>query len=173
MRNKLLGFVIGLFFLLAACSNVDQAPDEEPSEVDSATPTAPTLTTDTPDEEGYPAPESPDAYPAPGSEDSYPEPAGQEGYPPPSEAEPTLDPYPGGMAFIERPAGLQCEDPIYPDLKSAETALEEAGITIQSAEEVELVVCQACGCPTSLHYRVTINPADLNTALSLGWKRGS
>ncbi|MGD2049877.1 MAG: hypothetical protein PVH03_10285 [Chloroflexota bacterium] len=164
MRIILLGIVLGLFFLLAACSNVTQGPTEEPSEVDSATPTAPALETDTPDEVGYPAP---------GSEESYPEPAEQEGYPPPSAPVPTRDPYPGGVAFIEHPAGLQCEDPNYPDLRSAEAALEEAGIEIQSAEAVELVVCQACGCPTSLHYRISIDPADLNTALSLGWQRGS
>lgn len=164
MRKTLLGIVFGLFFLLAACSNVAQGPTEEPSEVDSVTPTAPTVETVTPDEEGYPAPSS---------EESSPEPAGQEGYPPPSEPLPTRDPYPGGVAFIEHPAGLQCEDPIYPDLRSAEAALEEAGITIQNAEAVELVVCQACGCPTSLHYRISIDPADLDSALSLGWQRGS
>jgi hypothetical protein len=175
VKRIILGLELGLFFLLAACSNGDQEPTDEPSEIDSATPTvaSPVLATVIPEEEGYPAPEGPDVYPPPGSGEVFPEPAGQEGYPAPSEAEPTRDPYPGGFAVIEHPAGLQCEDPLYPDLKSATTALEDAGISVQEAEEVEYVVCAACGCPTSLHYRILIDPADLNTALSLSWQRGS
>lgn len=173
MKRISLGLVLGLFILLVACSNRAQQPTDEPTELDSATPTAPVSTSVSPGEEGYPAPVSPDVYPPPDSEESSPGPAEQEGYPVPSESESPLDPYPGGVAIIEHPAGSQCEDPLYPDLESAIGALEEAGITIQDAEEVELLVCEACGCPTSLHYRIQINPSDLNAALSLGWQRGS
>jgi hypothetical protein len=173
VRKIILGIVFVLFFLLAACSNGEQGPTEEPTGVDSEAPAAPALATVTPEEAGYPAPESLDAYPPASSDESNLGPAEQEGYPAPSEPEPTRDPYPGGVAFIEHPAGFQCEDPAYPDLRSAEAALEEAGITVQNAEEVELVVCEACGCPTSTHYRITIDPADIDSALSLGWQRGN
>ncbi|MCZ7668709.1 MAG: hypothetical protein M5U34_16690 [Chloroflexi bacterium] len=33
----------------------------------------------------------------------------------------------------------------------------------------ELMVCSACDCPTSAHYRAEINAADMNKATALGW----
>lgn len=122
---------------------------------------------------------------APGSPEEYPPPI--ESYPvespPPIFNEPTGYPvgplptstpfaYPADATFwIVRSAGLQCESPTYEDLNEATSALEAGGIDVQEAEEVDLIVCQACGCPTSQTFRVLISAADLTAAEALGWSR--
>ena len=85
---------------------------------------------------------------------------------------PTLNPYPGGFAVILLAAGAQCEEVAVPNLSAAIGMLEEAGIVVLAAEEIAMNVCQACGCPTSVHYRAQIHPEDLETAYELGWYRG-
>lgn len=154
---------IGLF--LVACNGGD--PTATPT--DSApTATLPPLLpppTDAP----YPGPDDPGGYPGPG-EPLNPTPELPPGYPPPTEA-PPYDPYPGGVAFVIAPLGLQCEEPTFPDITTAVAALEAGGVTVESFEEVDLAVCAACGCPTSRHFRVAIAPTDLELARQLGWVR--
>jgi hypothetical protein len=83
-------------------------------------------------------------------------------------APPTLmsveDPYPGGMAWIIRPVGVQCEEGTaegYGDLHEAIITLTAAG----------LAVAASCGSPTSTHYRLQIPSADLDKAVSMGWEK--
>ena len=83
----------------------------------------------------------------------------------------TRDAYPGGFGVFIRPAGLQCEDPIYNNADAAIADLQEAGIEIIEVSQVEIVVCEACGCPSSEQFRVSIDPADIAAALRLGWQR--
>jgi len=123
------------------------------------------------------APATPAGYPAPTLVQGYPEPPTPlptlEGYPELPTAAPLVGGYPAGTTFwVLHPAGAQCEEPLtYPDLESATSALQEAGVTPLAAEEADLLVCEACGCPTSRHYRVQIDVADLGQAESLGWSR--
>jgi hypothetical protein len=105
------------------------------------------------------------------------------GYPAPPTATLPAPGYPGGQPvlpthaypvegelWIVHAAGEQCEDALtYPDLEAAEQALEDAGVTVLDSETIDLIVCSACGCPTSLHYRVLINATDLTAALALEW----
>ncbi len=94
------------------------------------------------------------------------------GYPEPPTPLPTRDPYPGGMAVIVHPLGEQCsDDPFYADVDDAVEQLEAEGIKVLGSEEVDLVVCSACGCPTSTHIQLQISPDDLAKAESLGWRR--
>ena len=109
----------------------------------------------------------PTSYPAPPT----PTPPGTDSGYPVFTPVPTNDPYPGGLAVIVHPMGLQCEDVIYADLSAAISSLEEAGIAVVAAEEIGLEVCEACGCATSEHFRVQINPEDLARSLELGWQR--
>ena len=165
MKKCLTFFSLLLMVILAACTSGNQEPTEEPAATASpALKTVPPKATDI-------GPITPVPYPPPREDAGYPAPALPEGYPAP-ELQATIDPYPGGFAVIQHPAGVQCEDPLYPDLDSAIAALEEAGIKTNKAEVIEMMVCTACGCPTSTHYRVLIAPIDLNEALSLGWQRG-
>jgi hypothetical protein len=108
-------------------------------------------------------------YPGPGQ---IPAPAN--GYPgqqtPPLLAPPQA--YPGsGEIWLIRPAGIQCEGKEYPDLATAVAALESAGVQVIASELVSLMVCEACGCPTSEHYRMQVNLVDIPKAENLGWIR--
>ena len=96
-----------------------------------------------------------------------------EGYPPPATLIPTIDPYPvGEMVWLILPVGEQCaeaDESIYSDLQEAVAGLTAAGVPVKSSEMVELMVCTACGCPTSAHFRVEIDSLNLEKAVSLGW----
>lgn len=142
-RFLVIALMILTLGLLAGCGGTD-----EPAENDNS---------------GYPAPvtppielptETPDGYPAP---------------PPPP---PTTDPYPvSNRLWIIHPAGEQCaETLVFENLDEATTALEQEGILVFEAEEVGRMVCEACGCPTSEHFRVQIDAGDLDRAVSLGWE---
>jgi hypothetical protein len=149
---------------MVACSGgADDEPTVEPTEesppVEStSTAESPPIETATPASPSYPAPPTPTP---PGVDDGYPV------YTP----APTYDPYPGGLATIVRPMGLQCEEPVFPDLSAAIGSLEDAGIVVVAAEEVALNVCDGCGCATSEHFRMQINAEDLGKALDMGWLR--
>lgn len=143
---------------------LEVAPEETavPQEI-----AAPTITPPPPPE-SYPAPPPP-----PANSESYPAapaalpPAPPAGYP---------DAYPGaeGLVWILRPVGEQCAEAdqnSYADLQEAVAALTAAGLTVGEAEMTELMVCSACGCPTSAHYRVQVDAADVPTAVSLGWEQ--
>ncbi len=158
--------LVGLL-LLSACSSGGQEPTAEPTlEATSPVPVVATV----PPKATEVGPPTPAGYPAPANDIGAPEPPG---YPEPPSIEPTVDPYPGGFAVIQHSAGVQCEDPLFPDLDSAIAALEQAGIKVQEGEEMQLLVCESCSCPTSTHYRVLIHPAELDAALALGWQRGN
>jgi hypothetical protein len=156
---------IAVLLLLTACgSDSDEIPTEEVEP--PVTEPAPALSTIefTATEPGYPGPTSPDSYPGPVDDPGYPG-------PPPATPEPAS--YPAGTVFwMLHPAGMQCEDPlIYPELEDAVAALEDNEVIVSSSEEVELLVCAACGCPTSKYYRVQIDADDLIAATALGWVR--
>lgn len=170
MKKSLLPLIILLALLIAGCA-VDRSEQASPEPGDDG-PDLPAVTepapaTETPDQDvqdGYPGPDQ-NGYPAPSLPTPFPP-----GYPAPV-IEPTIDPYPGGLAIVVLPAGQQCQEPTYPDQASALATLEDAGILVREISEVELMVCEACTCPTSLHYRALINPEDIALALSLGWQR--
>jgi hypothetical protein len=93
-------------------------------------------------------------------------------YPAPPTPAPTVDPYPGGVVWIIRPVGVQCEEgtaPGYNDLREATSTLTAAGVAVAQSEMTELMVTDVCGSPTSAHFRVQIAAGDLQTALSMGW----
>ncbi len=93
-------------------------------------------------------------------------------YPGPPTMMPTLDPYPGGLVWIIRPAGIQCEQgtlPGYSDLSEAITTTTASGVKVKEAELIDIPVAQQCGQPTSTHYRLQIAAEDTETAVSTGW----
>jgi hypothetical protein len=165
VKKSTILFVFILILLLSACGG---ASEEEPtSESDSATEeAAPALpTVDSPlIEPGYPGPEEPVGYPGP---------QGEPGYPAPPVSTPAPSSYPAGTTFwMLHSAGLQCEQPLtYPELADALAALENRGVTVIKSEATGMMVCEACGCPTSEHYRVEIDATDLQAAIALGWVR--
>ena len=174
MKKLFLVMILLAAVMLAACSGggEDEAT-EEPGDNAPALPEATPADSgsdssdddgDKPGSDGYPGPLD-SGYPAP----SLPAPISP-GYPAPSPG-PTVDAYPGGFAALIRPAGLQCEDPSYADMDAAVAELEGAGIKVHEVSRVDMMVCEACGCPTSDHFRVLIEPADLAAALLLGWAR--
>jgi hypothetical protein len=162
VKNTLLPIGLIIIGLLVACSS---SSDVEPTSNPEPTLTAKPVETSIP----LPTLTSP-AYPPPVI--TAPDPTLlPEGYPAPPVPPPTLDPYPGGVVWIVLPVGLQCEEPENTDIQLAIDTLKEAGVTVLSSEQISLEVCQACGCPTSGHYRAQIDPSGLSTALSLGWNR--
>lgn len=85
---------------------------------------------------------------------------------------PTQDAYPGGLAWVQHPIGVQCEEgtlPGYETLEDAQATLTTAGIRVKEAEVIDIPMVQQCGQPSSVHYRLQIPAEDLQTALSLGW----
>lgn len=156
-----------LLLLLAACGPAAADPTSAPNEPLPArsTPTSdpallPGANAPQVESPGYPPP-LPTATPLP------------DGYPLPT---PTADPYPAGATTdttaILRPLGEQCTDANtyqYANTQEARAALTAAGITVLNVTTVELMVCEACGCPTSTHYRAEIAATDLSKATALGW----
>jgi hypothetical protein len=95
-------------------------------------------------------------------------------YPAPQEL-PTIDPYPANAntVWVLHPVGEQCEDASagkYTGTQDAKAGLTAAGLTVHDISTTDLMVCTACGCPTSTHYRAEINETDLDKAVSLGWE---
>jgi hypothetical protein len=116
----------------------------------------------------------------PAREDGYPPPPPAlptaEGYPEPPPPAATVDPYPeavDGFIWMLLPVGIQCEDDAsqYNDLQDAVAGLTAVNASTGQSEIIELMVCSACGCPTSAHYRVQVSVTDVTTARSLGWER--
>ena len=170
---------LGLFMLilalvlLAACQGTNGVGGETstPGSGDEVVPQGSPTSASVPSEatttpipvDGYPPP-PPTSVPSP------------EGYPGPPTPIPTLDPYPAGvLIWIVRPVGEQCADPEaseVSDLQEAVAELAAAGVPVESSGTVDLLVCAACGCPTSTHYRVQIQATNFSRAESLGWVRG-
>jgi len=93
-------------------------------------------------------------------------------YPAQPSPAPTVNPYPGGLIWIIRPVGVQCEAerPIgYGSLNEAVAILFAAGVSVQASETIELGVTTACGSPTSEHYRVQIGADHLPAVEGIGW----
>jgi hypothetical protein len=185
--KKLEGF-LSLFFILifVGCSTggtePTPAPDEEPYPANDIFP-RPTVTP-VPDDETYPAPDEqteeleayppprtpvePEAYPPPSDSDSdaYPPPPptpAQESYPDPESAATDL-------IWVIRPVGEQCAaETDYADLQAAVADLIAIGVHVETSETIDLIVCQACGCPTSAHFRAQIPASDFSDAEQLGW----
>jgi hypothetical protein len=171
LKQYLFRSVTAALLLLSACRGAATP------EVPAATPPpypgpAPAL----PDRDPYPVRPTPTSLPAPYPSLEEPAPTST----PPAQA--TLaaadQPVPAGTdpageaIWLLRPWGIQCEEPAgfeYRDVHAAAAALDEAGIEVLAAESVELMVCQACGCATSEHFRVLIPAAGLSQALDLGW----
>jgi hypothetical protein len=121
--------------------------------------------------ESAPPPDAPEAYPAQPTAVPL-----TEGYPAPSDPIATIDPYPeavDGFIWMLLPVGVQCEDEVntYTDLQDALAGLTAVNVRTGQSEITELIVCTACGCPTSAHYRVQVSVEDVNAAQALGWKR--
>jgi hypothetical protein len=147
------GAVTLVALLLVACGG----PETAATPTSLPTPTVmalPQIDPTPPPVDAYPAPVQP-AQPA----DGYPAPA--------SPALPSG--YPGDATWFILPAGIQCEEPLYADLRAAVAALQSAGISVITAETVTLPVCQGCGCPTSEHYRVEIPAGAADAAVALEW----
>lgn len=85
----------------------------------------------------------------------------------------TVGGYPEEFPYVwlVKPVGEQCseEDEPKTSLSSEVSALQDAGAIVSSTGNTYLIVCEACGCPTSEHYRVRVNKEDLELAQSLGW----
>ncbi|MCA9968906.1 MAG: hypothetical protein KC425_01760 [Anaerolineales bacterium] len=162
MTNFKFAFLFGLLLLLAACggntANVTPAPDTLPALEPDATAEPQPTNTPTADDDapGYPV-QRPTVTPLP------------EGYP---AAPAGRDPYPAesGFVWMIRPAGQQCAEQLdFADLQSAVDALAAEGVSVNDQGTVDLLVCEACDCPTSLHYRAQVAAADVATAELLGW----
>jgi hypothetical protein len=160
MTKRTIFLTLSVFLLLLAACN---SPDEP--NANEATPfISPSLTPIATVDPSYPGPQVSNTPPSA----AYPI------QPTPAPAQPDAA-YPGANGetmWIIRPLGQQCVDPstyTFPDLSTTVAALTTAGITVLSAEEIALMVCEACDCPTSEHFRVLINSSDYAAAQTLGW----
>ena len=164
-----------LTFIIAACGPaVDgQSPPTEPDISETVSAPVPE-NTEVPSQPPLPEPTNPaleESYPPP-----PPAPPVSDGYPEPPPPVATIDPYPeavDGFIWMLLPVGIQCEDDAiqYNDLQDAVAGLTAVNAQTGQSEITELVVCSACGCPTSTHYRVQVNVDSVSAAQSLGWER--
>ncbi|MCB8967112.1 MAG: hypothetical protein R3E31_24040 [Chloroflexota bacterium] len=165
MRNIKTIFLMSLILvILTACGaavETTATPAAEPTTLPQpnteprATVTPLGETTD--DASGYPAPPTTTPYP--------------EGYVGPDQS-PTVNPYPAkaGFVWMIQAAGIQCEGNMkYNNVEEAVAPLQEAGIAVESSMSMNLAVCEACSCPTSLHFRIQVAEDDVKAAEALGW----
>lgn len=175
MNQRLIVALISLILLVIFSSGCGQATpsDSTPEPAGAPTNNAPALEQVTSEAPTLTPPSLPQGYPP--AEESAPEnPQNDPDYPGPPTPQPTIDPYPGGLIWILRPVGIQCEDGTeegYRDLQEAVATLIGAGVTVSKAEMTEMMVTAVCGAPTSEHYLVQISSDDLELALSMGWKQ--
>ncbi len=169
MKKSLLLILMFIMIFITACNSSPPTNTESPNSPENSEqnpPPGPNNTESSNSFEPYPG-----ALAIPPTATPYPP-----GYPAPQTI-PTPDPYPGGKTettvWIVFPVGIQCEDADdgikYKSEKEAEAGLTAAGIQVRQVTTTELMVCAACGCPTSAHYRAEINEADLNKANALEW----
>lgn len=146
MTQLRLFVLVTVITLLTACRG-GTSPEITPAPLPSAP---------LPDSSSYPAPALP-ALPT--------------GYPEAAAPTATTPAESGKTVWLLHPWGIQCEGPgPYADLAAAVSALEEAGVDVLEAQNVELMVCQACGCATSEHFRVQVAAEDRPATLALGWQ---
>ena len=89
------------------------------------------------------------------------------------DALPTRNPYPaaGEYIWMSVPMGEQCaESMTYPTMQDAVWVLQGEGIGVFNQRTEDLMVCSACGCPTSTHYSMQILATDQAAAEELGWQ---
>ncbi len=160
-----------MLFLLAACGP-KQPESVEPTAVPPTTAPAenPRPTVTNVPNDGYPAPD------ANSNADGYPvmaETAVPDDYPVIDyEALPTRDPYPDSdeYVWVAIPMGEQCSEAVtYPTEQDAADSLMEEGVAVYGTKTIELMVCTACGCPTSTHFLMQILATDEVQAEELGW----
>jgi len=170
VRRYIIMWIFAVGLLLTACgpSTETDSTKETTKPTKEPGPALPTLDTSLV-VTAYPAPSDSDSAVSP--PESVDEPTGYPEPVLPSET-PTPYAYPEGTKFwLRHPAGIQCEDMVYPTLEDATAALEKNGVPVLQAEEVNMIVCEACNCPTSEQYRVFIDANYLEAALDLGWVR--
>lgn len=159
-------FIVLLFSLIVTACGSTLSTETLPESDDNNQEARPTPTTESPasepieQDESYPV-SAPTAVPLP------------EGYPA-AQAIPTYDPYPAGgnTVWVVYPVGIQCEDAsasTYKNEQEVKSGLTAAGITVHNVTLTELMVCTACDCPTSAHYRAEIEASQLDAAITLGW----
>jgi len=172
MNRFVLIFVLLAVVLIAACGPaVPATPPANPDGDGDTGGLQPRPTPTTAALNGQPAQSNPanSSYPPPlPSPTPFPE-----GYPAAPSLS-TVDPYPAqeGSVWILHPVGVQCSDPSeykYQTEQDVIADLTAVGITVQQITLTELMVCSACDCPTSTHYRVQIPAADLSKAEALEW----
>lgn len=86
---------------------------------------------------------------------------------------PTRNPYPapGEYIWLSVPMGEQCAESItYPTVQDAILLLNSEGIAVFDQRIEELMVCTACGCPTSTHYAMQVLATDQAAAEKIGWQ---
>ncbi len=181
MKNKWLFFLIfSLVLVMTGCGGdangtVPEAngPDTAPANqlpenstepggsTDSSSAPRPTITPAAPVES-----ETVESYPPP-----PPPTAAEEGYPSVIFTQPSTQAYPivEGFVWMARAAGEQCGEVELPTLSDAVAELQGVGIEVQEPHTASLAVCQACGCPTSLHFWAQVPEDGVNTAENLGW----
>jgi predicted small lipoprotein YifL len=186
MKNKFLMMSLLLtIFIFAACGPAaeTESPPTDPDISETESALEPVLEeTQAPPLEATEVQSQPEVSEpsAPAQEDGYPPPPPAlptaEGYPEPPPPAATVDPYPeavDGFIWMLLPVGIQCEDDAiqYNDLQDAVAGLTAVNASTGQSEITELMVCSACGCPTSAHYRVQVSVDDVMAARSLGWER--
>lgn len=74
-------------------------------------------------------------------------------------------------AWVVVSAGVQCEpeEKLFADINEAGDALIEADVAVYDAVVESRMVCAACGCPESAHYRLEIDAEAVETAVDLGF----
>lgn len=172
MKTKLLWLLALALLLVAVGCGSRTAP------IDSA-----------PAQEGLEGPSTPDAGTAPSNipratitpsgagdqTESYPAPVPplvDQGYPPLAQQLPRADAYPAvaGHVWMSRPAGEQCAEVPPQTLDEALSELQGANVEALTPNTANMMVCEACGCPTSLHFWAQIPQEAVKTAESLGWQ---
>lgn len=68
-------------------------------------------------------------------------------------------------------AERQCITPEYSSLEEAVEQLAENDVQVLNSKELNFVVCEACSCPTGIHYNALIDQKDQSKAFELGWQR--
>lgn len=160
-KKLFLALVVGLLFTtvaLTACT-----PTEPAADVNTTSPAKtplvelPPLTPDITKNPNLAVPPTPtvEAYP-PSTENLVP---GE--YPAPSDKT-TL--------WLVQAKGQQCETPKYESLEAAVKELTAAGVTVLDSKEVAVTVTTSCESPTSEHYWVQIDVANLVIAQNNGWQ---
>lgn len=191
-----MGFTLGLLWI-TACSGA-AGPEAEPTVVhfssdrggalttidptaeteDAARPTiTPLPTAETEEDGGYPAPPTsqtplPEGYPAkPTAVSPYPAPVTESEILPQPEVDFATLPSDTETAWVVAPSGVQCEPESsqFKDIVAAVEALNEVDVDVYDGVTESRIVCAACGCPESTHYRLLIEKAKVDIATDLGF----